>query len=126
MKWRMLADRANRFLEMHPGAQDALRRVLTLRLATVRQDGQMRQHGGPDREHLQPRARQNVIGEMFWFAGKLGRQRVCALKKGDVEMPSDFADVGYTKMDDLGAWKTDLLKELKAAGYEVDWGKALA
>jgi len=29
-------------------------------------------------------------------------------------------------MDDRGAWKTDLLKELKAAGYEVDWGKALA
>jgi predicted nucleotide-binding protein len=82
--------------------------------------------GGPDREHLQPRARQNVIGEMFWFAGKLGRQRVCALKKGDVEMPSDFAGVGYTKMDDRGAWKIDLLKELKAAGYEVDWGKALA
>src|SRR6516164_2041129 len=30
--------------------------------------------GGPDRENLRRRARQNVIGEMFWFAGKLGRQ----------------------------------------------------
>jgi len=29
-------------------------------------------------------------------------------------------------MDDRGAWKTELLKELNAAGYEVDWGKALA
>jgi predicted nucleotide-binding protein len=76
--------------------------------------------GGPDREHLRSRARQNVVGEMFWFAGKLGRQRVCALKKGDVEMPSDFAGVGYTEMDDQGAWKTELLRELKAAGYEVD------
>ena len=82
--------------------------------------------GGPDREQLRPRARQNVIGEMFWFAGKLGRQRVCALKKGEVEMPSDFAGVGYTEMDDRGAWKTELLKELNAAGYEIDWGKALA
>jgi predicted nucleotide-binding protein len=82
--------------------------------------------GGPDRERLRPRARQNVIGEMFWFAGKLSRQRVCALKKGDVEMPSDFAGVGYTEMDDRGAWKTELLKELDAAGYEVDWRKALA
>ena len=82
--------------------------------------------GGPGREQLRPRARQNVIGEMFWFAGKLGRQRVCALKKGDVEMPSDFAGVGYTEMDDRGAWKTELLKELDAAGYEVDWRKALA
>jgi len=82
--------------------------------------------GGPDREHLQPRARQNVIGEMFWFAGKLGRQKVCALMKGEVEMPSDFAGVGYTEMDDAGAWKQELLKELDAAGYEVDWGKTLA
>jgi predicted nucleotide-binding protein len=82
--------------------------------------------GGPGRENLRPRARQNVIGEMFWFAGKLGRERVCALKKGDIEMPSDFVGVGYTEMDDLGAWKTELLRELNAAGYEVDWQKALA
>ena len=68
--------------------------------------------GGPDREQLRPRARQNVIGKMFWFAGELGRQRVCALKKGDVEMPFDFADVGYTEMDDRGAWKTELLTPL--------------
>jgi hypothetical protein len=90
-----------------------------------------RKRGGLDRitsnsGRQQGRTSSGSIGEMFWFAGKLGRQRVCALKKGDVEMPSDFAGVGYTKMDDLGAWKTDLLKELKAAGYEVDWGKALA
>jgi predicted nucleotide-binding protein len=83
--------------------------------------------GGLNKDHLQPRARQNVIGEMFWFAGKLGRDRVCALKKGDVEMPSDFAGVGYTEMDDRGAWKQELLRELQAAGYtKIDWGKALA
>jgi len=82
--------------------------------------------GGPDAEHLQLRARQNVVGEMFWFAGKAGRERVCALKKGDLEMPSDFAGVVYTEMDDLGAWKTELLKELRAAGYKIDWEKALA
>jgi predicted nucleotide-binding protein len=82
--------------------------------------------GGPDAEHLQPRARQNVIGEMFWFAGRLGRDRVCALIKGEVEMPSDFAGVGYTEMDNRGAWKAEVLRELKAAGYGVDWGKALA
>jgi predicted nucleotide-binding protein len=83
--------------------------------------------GGLDKDHLQPRARQNVIGEMFWFAAKLGRDRVCALKKGDVEMPSDFAGVGYTDMDDRGAWKQELLRELQAAGYaNLDWGSALA
>jgi predicted nucleotide-binding protein len=82
--------------------------------------------GGPTADKLQPRARQNVIGEMFWFAGKLGRNRVCALKKGNLELPSDFAGVGYTEMNDGGAWKAELLKELEAAGYTVDWRKALA
>jgi predicted nucleotide-binding protein len=83
--------------------------------------------GGLDKDNLQPRARQNVIGEMFWFAGKLGRDRVCALVKGEIEMPSDFAGVGYTQMDDRGAWKAELLRELEAAGYEnLNWGKALA
>jgi predicted nucleotide-binding protein len=82
--------------------------------------------GGPSPDQLRPRARQNVIGELFWFAGKLGRKRVCALKKGDIEMPSDIAGVGYTEMDERGAWKTELLKELDVAGYTVDWQNALA
>jgi predicted nucleotide-binding protein len=83
--------------------------------------------GGPSPEQLRPRTRQNVIGEMFWFAGKLGRSRVCALRKGDVEVPTDFAGVIYTTVDDRGAWKTDLLKELSAAGYpDLNWGSALS
>lgn len=81
--------------------------------------------GGPNRGELRPRARQNVVGELFWFAGKLGRERVCALKKGDLEIPSDFAGIVYTEMDVHGAWKTELLRELRAAGYTVDLEKAL-
>ena len=81
--------------------------------------------GGREMADLKPRARQNVIGEMFWFAGKLGRKRVCALKKGEVELPSDFAGVGYSVMDHAGAWKAALLRELEAAGYSIDWPKAL-
>jgi predicted nucleotide-binding protein len=81
--------------------------------------------GGIDAHHLQPRARQNVIGEMFWFAGKLGRDRVCALMKDTIELPSDFAGVGYTEMDDRGAWKSKLLRELSAAGFKVNWEQAL-
>jgi predicted nucleotide-binding protein len=82
--------------------------------------------GGSDVDHLRQRATQNVIGEMFWFAGRLGRDRVCALVKGDIEMPSDVAGVGYTDMDDRGAWKAKLLRELDAAGYEINWAKAMA
>ena len=36
----VLVDRANTFLAIHPGAEAALRSVLTLRLATVREDGE--------------------------------------------------------------------------------------
>jgi predicted nucleotide-binding protein len=83
--------------------------------------------GGLNANDLKPRARQNVIGEMFWFAGGLGRDRVCALIKGEIEMPSDVAGVGYTPMDAHGDWRTKLLQELDAAGYKnLDWKKALA
>jgi len=82
--------------------------------------------GGPDPDHLYPRARQNVIGEMFWFAAKLGRKNVCALRKGKIEMPSDFDPVVYIEMDAPGAWKQKVLQELEAAGYQVDWRKAFA
>jgi hypothetical protein len=52
---------------------------------------------------------------------------LCALKKGDVEVPSDFAGVVYTDMDERGAWKAELLREVQAAGYaDLNWGKALA
>jgi formylglycine-generating enzyme required for sulfatase activity len=37
---RVLVERANKFVMEHPGMEDALRRVLTLKLATVREDGE--------------------------------------------------------------------------------------
>lgn len=39
------------------------------------------------------RARQNVLLELGYFIGRLGRERVCALKSGELEIPSDFAGV---------------------------------
>jgi predicted nucleotide-binding protein len=76
---------------------------------------------------LKSRARQNVIGEMFWFAGRLGREKVCALVKGDIEMPTDFAGVVYTPLDDHGGWKAKLLQELSEAGYtKINWPAALS
>ena len=68
-----------------------------------------------------PRARQNVILELGYFIGKLGRSKVMALKKGDdLEVPSDLSGVVYTPFDDHGAWAMKLVNELKAAGYNVD------
>jgi predicted nucleotide-binding protein len=38
---------------------------------------------------LAPRARQNVMLELGYFIGLLGRQNVCAFRRGDVEIPSE-------------------------------------
>ncbi|WP_375504867.1 TIR domain-containing protein [uncultured Jatrophihabitans sp.] len=69
------------------------------------------------------RARQNVVLEHGYFIGRLGRPRVVALHKGDVELPSDLNGVIYKPVDPAGAWKYDLAKELRAAKIEVDMNK---
>lgn len=72
-----------------------------------------------------PRARQNVILELGYFVGLLGRERVLALRRGDVEIPSDFTGVLYEDLDARGAWRTRIGQELQAAGYMIDWNKAM-
>lgn len=78
-----------------------------------------------EKDKLKPRARQNVIFEFGYFIGRLGRKRVCALTKGDLEMPSDYDGVLYVPLDDAGSWKLPLVKELRAAGLNVDANLAL-
>ena len=72
-----------------------------------------------------PRARQNVIFELGYLSAKLGRRRVCALVEGGVETPSDYDGVVYIPLDDHGAWRLSLAKELRAAGYAVDANKLM-
>jgi predicted nucleotide-binding protein len=62
-----------------------------------------------------------VILELGLFLGLLGRDRVCALYKSGVEIPSDYGGVLFIEADDRGAWKLDLLHELEAAEIQVDW-----
>ncbi|MCF9019676.1 nucleotide-binding protein [Pseudomonas syringae] len=66
------------------------------------------------------RARQNVIFELGYFAAKLGRGRVCLLRKGHVEIPSDLYGVIYSDMDPADGWKAKLVGELKAAKLDFD------
>ena len=77
-----------------------------------------------ERHQLKPRARQNVVLELGFFLGKLGRQRVCSLVKGDIEAPSDYDGVVYTNLDDAGGWKIKLVQELKGAGFQIDANRA--
>ncbi len=66
------------------------------------------------------RARQNVIFELGYLMSKLGRHRICALIKGDVEVPTDISGVIYIKYDTDGAWKIKVAKEMKSVGINVD------
>ena len=75
--------------------------------------------------NLKPRARQNVVFELGYFLGRLGRERVCALTKGNVEIPSDYDGVVYIPLDESGGWKIKLIKELKNVGFDVDANEAL-
>lgn len=78
--------------------------------------------GGVSETDLAPRARQNVILELGYFLGRLGRDKVCALKLGELEVPSDYHGVVYQALDPAGGWKVPLARELQGAGYDVDWG----
>lgn len=69
---------------------------------------------------LKPRARQNVVLEAGYFMGLLGRDHVVLLADNGIEMPSDLSGVVYTATSN---WQVELLKELKAMGYSVDFNK---
>ena len=66
------------------------------------------------------RARPNVIFEFGYFVGKLGRSRMCCLFKEGVVLPSDLDGLIYKKIDgSLDSQTFAIIKDLKAAGYEV-------
>jgi predicted nucleotide-binding protein len=70
---------------------------------------------------LKLRARQNVVFEHGFLIGKIGRNNVVALVKGDVETPNDISGVVYISMNNN--WKLDLAKELRNTGFQVDMNK---
>lgn len=66
------------------------------------------------------RARQNVILEIGYFLGILGKERVRMIVKNNIEIPSDLQGILYEKHDKEGKWKIKLLKEMQAVGIYVD------
>lgn len=82
--------------------------------------------GGPANDALetyQMRARQNVIFELGYFIGKLGRSHVTALHREGVEIPSDYTGVLFVPFDTGGVWQLQIAKEMKAARIKVDLNK---
>jgi predicted nucleotide-binding protein len=77
---------------------------------------------GPDEQDCPDgpnRARQNVILELGYFMGRLGRRYVAALLGPGVEEPSDIRGLGYIALAESD-WAFKLGAELAAAGFEVD------
>lgn len=74
-------------------------------------------------EQKEFRARQNVILELGFFVGKLGRDRTFALVEQSVALPSDIHGVVYIPLGN-DEWRLRLVKELKAAGLHVDSNRA--
>lgn len=76
--------------------------------------------GGKSKDELKDRARQNVVFEHGYLMAKLGREKVIALVKGEVETPSDISGIVYETMDEKGAWKKFIADEMKLVGFEID------
>ncbi len=79
-----------------------------------------------NKDEVKLRARQNVILELGYFIGRLGRARICALYKGDVELPSDIHGVLYEPVNSPDGWKIKLAIELKQAGFEINLNLIIA
>ena len=67
-----------------------------------------------------PRARQNVVLELGYFWGRLGRGHVCVLYKGGVELPSDMQGLLYVPMNSPDEWQLQLAREMRQAGLPID------
>lgn len=66
------------------------------------------------------RARQNVVFEAGYFIGRLGRKNVIILANNRIEIPSDLSGVVYANNR---LWELQVLKELDAMGFEIDFSK---
>jgi predicted nucleotide-binding protein len=76
-----------------------------------------------EKPELKSRARQNVVFEHGFLIGKIGRGNVCALVKGDVEIPNDISGVIYVQMDSSDTWRYTVAREMKESGYKIDMNK---
>jgi predicted nucleotide-binding protein len=75
----------------------------------------------PEQKKL--RARQNVILELGFFVGRLGRERTFALIEKGVTLPSDIYAIVYIPLENE-EWRMRLVREFKAVGLQVDANRA--
>jgi formylglycine-generating enzyme required for sulfatase activity len=109
----VLVERANRFLAERPGAEDALRRILTLKLATVREDGE------PTRRRA---ARAEFSNEEWRLVSELAGYPNRLLVTATTEAGETYAEVAHEAI--FRRW--DKLREWIAAEREfLSWRSGL-
>ena len=96
---RVLAERANSFLSGHPRSEEALRRMLTLKLATVREDG----------EPTRRRARRSEFSDEEWqlvseLADHPNRLLVTATPEGRETYAEVAHEAIFRRWDKLREW----------------------
>ena len=73
------------------------------------------------------RPRQQIVFELGFLAGRLGRDRVFVLHQDskNFELPTAFFDILYVPYRKMGEWQLQLLRQLKRSGYPVDANKLI-
>lgn len=68
------------------------------------------------------RTRQNVVLELGYFLGSVGRKNIIILHETgkEIEKPTDFDGIVYEPFDEYGAWKAKLIKEMRISGMYID------
>jgi predicted nucleotide-binding protein len=79
----------------------------------------------PTKRKLRPR--QEVVFELGFLLGKLGRSNVLVFQREcqNFEGPTDFEGMKVAAFDDRDSWKLALLRELTNCGYNVDVDRIL-
>ena len=70
------------------------------------------------RQPLRLRAGQNVLFELGYLMGKLGRNRICCLYKGNIDTPSNLGGIGRLEYEkSIDECYRNIIRELTKAGY---------
>lgn len=70
-----------------------------------------------------PRPSQNAIFGLAACMTKHGRNRICCLRKGELELPSIITSIEAVRLDADGGWQLKLVREMREAGLTVDLEK---
>ena len=83
--------------------------------------------GKPKDEFGEPNFRpsQDVIWELVTLICKYGRNRICLLYKGKLELPSYMNGINLVPMDTNGGWILNLIREMEDAGLSIDIHKVI-